>query len=97
MEKGSTGDPTNVFTFKRLYTNFHMVNKGLQIIWKNLGCFNVAETLDQGLQKWPCSNATNIVIIDHHEPRVDCNPPLNVIILPSMLQIRRIYIRTKII
>ena len=32
MEKGSTGDPTNVFTFKRLYTNFHMVNKGLQII-----------------------------------------------------------------
>jgi hypothetical protein len=33
-------------------------------------------------KKWPCWDATNTVIIDHHEPRVDCNPPSNVIIIP---------------
>ena len=31
---------------------------------------------------WPCWDATNTVIIDHHEPRVECNPPSNVIIPP---------------
>ena len=33
-------------------------------------------------KKWPCWDATNIVIIDHHESRVDFNPQSNVIILP---------------
>ena len=32
---------------------------------------------------WPCWNATNTIILDHHEPRVDCNPPANVIVPPS--------------
>ena len=34
-------------------------------------------------KKWPCWDATNTVIIDHHEPRVDFNPQSNVIVPPS--------------
>ena len=32
--------------------------------------------------KWPCWNATNTIMIDHHVPRVDCNPQWNVIVPP---------------
>jgi hypothetical protein len=32
--------------------------------------------------QWPCWNGTNTVILDHHEPRVDCNPQWNVIVPP---------------
>ena len=34
-------------------------------------------------KKWPCWNATNTIIVDQHEPRVDCNPQANVIVPPS--------------
>ena len=33
--------------------------------------------------KWPSWNATNTIIVDHHAPRVGCNPQLNVIVPPS--------------
>ena len=33
-------------------------------------------------KKWPCWDATNTIIIDHHSPRVECNPPGNVITPP---------------
>ena len=47
-------------------------------------------------EKWPCWNGTNTVILDHHEPRVDCNPQWNVIVPPpSMLHIYMTYLRTK--
>ena len=32
---------------------------------------------------WPCWNATNTIIVDHHAPRVECNLPVNVIVPPS--------------
>ena len=32
---------------------------------------------------WPCWNATNTIIVDHHAPRVECNPQANVIVPPS--------------
>ena len=35
-------------------------------------------------KKWPCWDATNTVIIEHHEPRVDFNPQSNVIIPPFL-------------
>jgi hypothetical protein len=31
MEEVSTGDRTSVLTFRRLYTNFHVVSKGLRV------------------------------------------------------------------
>ena len=34
-------------------------------------------------KKWPCWNGTNTIIIDHHAPRVECNPQWNVIVPPS--------------
>ena len=34
-------------------------------------------------KKWPRWNATNTLILDHHEPRVACNPRENVMIPPS--------------
>ena len=33
-------------------------------------------------KRWPCWNGSNTVMIDHHVPRVDCNPPWNVIAPP---------------
>ena len=33
-------------------------------------------------KKWPCWDATNTLIIDHHEPRMDFNPESNVIVPP---------------
>jgi hypothetical protein len=33
-------------------------------------------------EKWPCWNDTYTIIIDHHKPRVDCNPQWNVIVSP---------------
>jgi len=38
--------------------------------------------LTKAWEKWLCWNATNTVIIDHHELNVDCNPQANVIIPP---------------
>ena len=32
---------------------------------------------------WPQWNATNTIIVDHHAPRVECNPSANVIVPPS--------------
>ena len=34
-------------------------------------------------KRWPCWNATNTIIVDHHVPRVQCNPRANVIAPPS--------------
>jgi hypothetical protein len=34
-------------------------------------------------RKWPCWNASNTIIMDHHLPRVECNPEANVICPPS--------------
>ena len=34
-------------------------------------------------KKWPCWNATNTIIVDHHVPGVECNPRANVIVPPS--------------
>ena len=33
-------------------------------------------------EKWPCWNASNTLIVDHHGPRVLCNPQGNVIVPP---------------
>ena len=33
--------------------------------------------------KWPCWDGTNTIIVDHHAPRVACNPKANVIVPPS--------------
>ena len=32
---------------------------------------------------WPTWNASNTIIVDHHAPRVECNPQVNVIVPPS--------------
>ena len=32
---------------------------------------------------WPRWNASNTIIVDHHAPRVECNPAMNVIVPPS--------------
>ena len=32
---------------------------------------------------WPSWNANNTIIVDHHAPRVECNPQVNVIVPPS--------------
>lgn len=34
-------------------------------------------------RRWPCWNASNTIIVDHHLPRVECNPEGNVIVPPS--------------
>ena len=33
-------------------------------------------------QRWPCWNHTNTLIVDHHGPRVESNPPANVLVPP---------------
>ena len=43
----------------------------------------VGETLTKVQKKWPYWDATNTVIIDHHELRLDCNPHGNIIIPSS--------------
>jgi hypothetical protein len=60
--------------------------KDCEIVQKSEEVTLWGKPLSKVWRKWPCWDATNTVIIDHHEPRVDCNPHANVMIPPhSML------------
>ena len=61
---------------------FMWLAKDCELIQKSDEVSLWGKPLTKVWKKWPCWDASNIVIIDHHEPRVDCSPQSNVIIPP---------------
>ena len=67
---------------------FAWSRKDCEIIQKTDDITIWGKPLTKVWNKWPW-NGTNTIIVDHHSPRVACNPKTNVIVPPppSMLQI----------
>ena len=70
----------------------HMEGRQPLFAWSSKDCEIIHKTEDVTIwgkpltkvwKKWPCWNATNTIIVDHHAPRVGCNPQVNVIVPPS--------------
>lgn len=62
---------------------FAWSGKDCEIIQKTGDITIWGKPLTRVWNKWPCWNGTNTIIVDHHGPRVACNPKANVIVPPS--------------
>ena len=61
---------------------FSWSSKDCEPIHVSEDCTTWGKPLRKVWDMWPCWNATNTLIVDHHGPRVDCNPQANVIVPP---------------
>ena len=71
----------------------HMEGHKLIFTWSAKECELIQKTDDVAIwgkpltkvwKAWPCWNATNIIIVDHHAPGMECTPTMNVIVSPSV-------------
>jgi len=70
---------------------YHLEGHKPIFVWATKDCDVIQESEEGSLwekpltkvwELWPCWNGSNTVMIDHHVPRMDCNPPWNVIAPP---------------
>jgi hypothetical protein len=70
----------------------HMEGQKPLFAWCAKDCELIQKSEDVGIwgkplmkvwKAWPSWDASNTIIVDHHAPRVECNPTVNVIVPPS--------------